>query len=471
MMSKTKQLLKNTAIVSIGKISTQLITFFLLPVYTAVLTKEEYGIVDLFNTLISLLLPIVTLQIEQGVFRYLIECRENQKRKGNIISSVSIFIILQTLIYIIVFLIASIFIKNEYKYFLATNLVVSIFSSILLQIARGVGDNKKYAIGSFLVGTITVILNVIFIVVFHLGAYGMLLATLIANIICVIYLFVSEQIYKYIKPKYFEKELLKEIIKFSIPLVPNMVSWWIVDASDRSIISTVLGVAQNGIYSTANKFPNVFTSLYNLFNLTWTESVAINIDSQDRDTYFSKIFDVTIRFFCSLALIIVAYMPFIFNILINEKFFDAYYQIPILMLGSIFGILVSFIGTIYVAKKVTKEIAKTSIFSAIINIGINVLMINSIGLYAASISTVISYFVMFIYRLYDSKKYVNLKINRTIVISMIFLYIAISYTYYTKNVSLCIISSIITTIYAVIINRQSAKFIFENIKNKIIKKG
>ena len=211
--------------------------------------------------------------------------------------------------------------------------------------------------------------------------------------------------------------------------------------------------------------------LYNVFNLTWTESVAINIDSQDRDTYFSKIFDVTIRFFCSLALIIVAYMPFIFNILINEKFFDAYYQIPILMLGSIFGILVSFIGTIYVAKKVTKEIAKTSIFSAIINIGINVLMINSIGLYAASISTVISYFVMFIYRLYDSKKYVNLKINRTIVISMIFLYIAISYTYYTKNVSLCIISSIITTIYAVIINRQSAKFIFENIKNKIIKKG
>ena len=67
-MSKGKELLKNTAIVSIGKICTQLITFFLLPVYTAVLSNEEYGVVDLLNTLTSLLLPIATLQIEQGIF-------------------------------------------------------------------------------------------------------------------------------------------------------------------------------------------------------------------------------------------------------------------------------------------------------------------------------------------------------------------------------------------------------------------
>ena len=193
------------------------------------------------------------------------------------------------------------------------------FSTIFLQICRGLGDNKKYAIGSFITGAVTVILNVIFIVVFHLGAYGMLGATLISNIICVIYLFVSKKIHKYIKIKKYDKKLLKEIIKYSIPLVPNMLSWWIVDTSDRTIISLVLGIAQNGIYSAANKFTNVFASLYSVFNLTWTESAAININSPDKDNFFSKILDVTLRFFVTLAIGIIAVMPFVFPIVINEN--------------------------------------------------------------------------------------------------------------------------------------------------------
>ena len=118
-MSKEKQLLKNTAIVSIGKIATQLITFFLLPVYTAVLSTEEYGIVDLLNTLVCLILPIVTLQIEQGLFRYLVDSRDNTNKQKEIITSIIKFVCTQLIIYMVVFLIASIWIKNEYKYFLA----------------------------------------------------------------------------------------------------------------------------------------------------------------------------------------------------------------------------------------------------------------------------------------------------------------------------------------------------------------
>ena len=244
-MGKGKELLKNTAIVTIGKISTQLITFFLLPIYTAVLTNEEYGVVDLLNTIVNLLLPIVTLQIEQGIFRYLIDCRNDKERQTTIITTIMRFIVIQSIIYIIIIIIASAFINNEYKYFLAGNLIVSIFSTILLQIARGLGDNKSYAIGSFLSGFAIVVLNVILIVVFHLGAYGMLLATLIGNLICAIYIFLSKKIYTYLKPKQNDKKLLKEILKYSIPLVPNMVSWWIVNASDRTIVTAFLGIAQN----------------------------------------------------------------------------------------------------------------------------------------------------------------------------------------------------------------------------------
>ena len=468
-MSKGKDLAKNTAIVSIGKICTQLITFFLLPVYTAVLSNEEYGVVDLLNTLTSLLLPIATLQIEQGIFRYLLDCRENKEKQTTLITTVSKFILVQSAICILIFLCASPFIHNEYKYFLMANLLMGILSSISLQICRGLGDNKTYAVGSFITGALTVILNVIFIVVFKWGAYGMLIATAISNLLCAIYVFVKKKIYKYIDIKQNDKKLLKDIIKYSVPLIPNMISWWIVSASDRTIISAVIGVAQNGIYSAANKFSGIFSTLYSVFNLTWTESASININSEDRDEFFSKIFDFIVRFFGSLCLGTIAVMPFVFGILVNEKFAESYYQIPILILGSVFNILVSFLGSVYVAKKLTKEIAKTSIIAAIINIVVNIALIKQIGLYAASISTVIAYFAMFIYRWIDVKKYVSIKTNKALiaVLSVSFLVVIITYYLKMKIVSIVVLLAVI--IIAIYINKDSAKYLTEIVKKRFKK--
>lgn len=468
-MSKGKDLAKNTAIVSIGKICTQLITFLLLPVYTAVLSNEEYGVVDLLNTLTSLLLPIVTLQIEQGIFRYLIDCRENNEKQIKLITTIIRFMIIQSIACIVIFLCVSPFIHNEYKYFLIANLLMGIFSSLLLQICRGLGDNATYAIGSFITGAFTVVLNVIFIVAFRWGAYGMLGAIAISNFICSVYIFLKRKIYKYIKPKQFDKKILKEIIKYSVPLIPNMISWWIVSASDRTIISAVIGIAQNGIYSAANKFSGVFTTLYSVFNLTWTESASININSEDRDEFFSKILDFVIRFFGCLCLGTIAVMPFVFNILINEKFAEAYYQIPILILGSVFNILVSFVGSIYVAKKLTKEIAKTSIISAVINIFVNIALIKSIGLYAASISTVIAYALMFIYRWIDVKKYVKFNVNKILMFALTIMYGITIFTYYLKNTTISVVVLVIVVIFAIITNLNSVSYLKQIVKDKIKK--
>ena len=460
---------KNTAIVSIGKICTQLITFFLLPVYTAVLSNEEYGVVDLLNTLTSLLLPIATLQIEQGIFRYLLDCRENKEKQTTLITTVSKFILVQSAICILIFLCASPFIHNEYKYFLMANLLMGILSSISLQICRGLGDNKTYAVGSFITGALTVILNVIFIVAFKWGAYGMLIATAISNLLCAIYVFVKKKIYKYIDIKQNDKKLLKDIVKYSVPLIPNMISWWIVSASDRTIISAVIGVAQNGIYSAANKFSGIFSTLYSVFNLTWTESASININSEDRDEFFSKIFDFIVRFFGSLCLGTIAVMPFVFGILVNEKFAESYYQIPILILGSVFNILVSFLGSVYVAKKLTKEIAKTSIIAAIINIVVNIALINQIGLYAASISTVIAYFAMFIYRWIDVKKYVSIKTNKALIAVLSVSFLVAIITYYLKMKIISIVVLLAVIIIAIYINKDSAKYLTEIVKKRFKK--
>lgn len=468
MKFKEKQLLKNTAIVSIGKICTQLITFFLLPLYTAVLTTAEYGIVDLLNTLVSFFLPVVTLQLEQGIFRFLIDKRENIDERKEVISTSFLVIFLQVLVFVAIFFIVSPFIHNDYKFFLIINLVTHVFASILLQVSRGLGDNFKYAFGSFLSGATSILLNVIFIVGLHLGAYGMLLATFIGNLTCVIYIFFSKKIYTFLHFELFNKNLAKSLFQYSIPLVPNMISWWIVNVSDRSLISIFLGVGANGLYSAANKFSTVITTLYTVFNLTWTESASLYIDGEDANQFFSDIFDMIIRLFGSLCLGIIAFMPFAFPILINNKFADAYWQIPILIIGVIFNVLVSFLGSIYVAKKITNEIAKTSILAAIINIVINFALIHYIGLYAASFSTALAYFAMFVYRYVDSKKYVILSVNKYFICLLVLAYLISIVSYYINIFALNIIVAIFVLLFVLLINRKFVHFIINIAKNKLI---
>ena len=187
-MSREKTLFKNTLIITIGKVCTQLVTFLLLPLYTSILSTEEYGTVDLLNTLVSLLLPIVTFQVEQAVFRNLIDNRGNEDEKKRIISTSIFSVIAQCTIYLIIFFIISPFVNNTYKYFLATNVIAYIFSSLMQQIARGLGENTKYAIGSFIAAFTTIVANILLLVLFKLGARGMLVANMVGQLICALYL-------------------------------------------------------------------------------------------------------------------------------------------------------------------------------------------------------------------------------------------------------------------------------------------
>ena len=209
-MDREKSLLKNTLIITIGRICTQMITFFLLPLYTTLLSTEEYGIVDLLNTFVSLLLPIITLQVEQAVYRELIEERKNENKKREIISNSFFTVTIQIIIYLIIFMLISPIINNKYKYFLATNVVAHIFSSLFMQIARGLGENKKYAIASFLSALFTTVFNIIFIAKLNLGAQGMLLGIVLGQILCATYSFITLKLYKYIEFKQCNKNVIKE---------------------------------------------------------------------------------------------------------------------------------------------------------------------------------------------------------------------------------------------------------------------
>lgn len=468
-MSREKELIKNTGIITIGRVCTQMISFFLLPLYTAVFSTTEFGVVDLFNTIVALLVPILTIQIEQALFRFLIDARSNEEDKTKLITSAFTLVVISIVTYTAIFMCIAPFISNEYKYYLLINVFATILSTLMLQISRGLGNNIQYSIGSFIVAGFTVILNVLFIVVLRLGVSGMFLAIFIANMLATIYLLLSKKTYKYIAPKKFSSKLLKAMVKYAAALIPNAISWWVINVSDRTIISSMMSVAANGIYAAANKFSGMYINAYNIFNVAWTESAAVHINDQDKDEYFSKTINTAFKVFGCFALIIIGVTPFIFPMLINAKFNEAYNQIPLLMLSSLFNVGVGLISAIYVAMKRTKDISKTSFLAAVINIVVNVVLIKYIGLYAASLSTAVAYLAMFIYRGIDCRKYVKVKWNVKMLVAM-FISFAITFVMYYINISwLNVVMFIVILVFTILYNKNSFKMLGKILKRKFSK--
>lgn len=464
-MNREYNLLKNTVIISIGKICTQMISFFLLPFYTYLLTTEEYGTVDLLNTLVSLLLPIVTFQVEQAVFRELIDVRDSKKNESIIISNAFFSVCLQCLIYLLIFVIISPWIKNEYKFYLAINVIASIFSSLLLQISRGLGNNIIYSFGSFISALLTILCNILFLIFFKMKVEGMLLGTLLGQLGCFLFLFFSLKIYKYLHMNEFKKNICLKLWKYSLPLVPNSISWWIFTASDRIIVSIFLGLSFNGILSAASKFSTVFITFYNIFNISWTESISVHINDFDISVYFNKMFNIIIRIFISLILITLMIMPYVYLIMVNESFFWGIYLIPVLLIGVLFNISVGLLSVIYIAKKNTRAIANTSIISACINILTHLALINSIGLVAAPLSSFIAYFIMFVYRMFDvNNRYFKVSIDKKNLFLMLIILPIVILVFYINNIILNFITLFIICIILIFINYKEIIVFFNSIK-------
>lgn len=453
-MNKNKELVKNTIIIFIGKFCTQFITLLLLPLYTHFLSTEDYGYIDLIQTYLTFFIPLILLKIDAGIFRFLIDARKSEEEKNKIITNGIFIMFVELIISTILFAVAVKIFSIKYSILIVMNLISLSVLTFLLQIVRGIGKNKQYSFSSIIAAIVTIVLNLIFLVGFHKNGKYVLIASLISNIICTIYLLIVNKILKNVKIKYIDKKLIKDLLKYSIPMIPNELSWWIVHVSDRTIISYALGVAANGIYSVSCKFSNILSSIFNIFNLSWQESAALHINDTDKDEFFSNVINKVFNLFICFCIGILACLPFVFELLIKDSYREAYKYVPILLLANIFSVLIGLIGSIYVAKKMTKEVAKTTMIAAIINLTIDIALIKVIGIYAAAISTLVSYMLLAIYRYIDVQKYVKVKIPKKniVVNSIVFILVVVLYLY--NNIALNVINLLLCILYAIIVNKE-----------------
>lgn len=451
---RSKDFAKNTAILTFGKICTQSISFLLLPLYTAILEPVDYGAVDLIVTYNTLLLTLVALQFDQGLFRFMLDDRYNKKRNIELFSSILSISVVQVTVFGLLYYILQPFVTLQYKHYMAVDVILSVFLQLFMQFVRGLGKSADYAIASFISAAGTVIFNVFFLVVLHLDGLGLIYSIILSKTLAICYLFCKNQLWHYYSIKCVNRDVFTAVAKYSIPLVPNNLAWWIINASDRTIIVAFLGTALNGIYTVANKFSNVFINFYNILNLSWTENVSLHFNDDDRDEYLAAMVTTLFNLFAAACIGIIACLPLVFNSFINEKYAEAYPHIPILMIAMLFRVVVGLYSVVYVAQKKTVSIMLTTIGAALINVVVHLILINKIGLFAASFSTLISFAIVAIYRYIDVNRTLRMHIEKRSLVLTIIACCIILPLYYHNEFAWNVVSLLVAICYAFIINKD-----------------
>lgn len=463
-MNQKKQLLVNTIIIAIGKLSTQVISFLLLPLYTSKLTPSEYGTYDLLVTISTFLLPIITMLMEESMFRFLIDA-EDFKAKKKVITATIFYTTVGSLVFCLISGIVLAIMKYEY----AAVFILFILSNIILglsnALARGMGKIKLYSLSNFILGASTIVLNIVFIVSLKLGVSGLLWSNTIANSATAIIVLLKLHLPQFISKKDLSRKTLSEMLRYSIPLVPNNLSWIIISLSDRLMLSFMTGTDANGIYSVANKFPNIVYTCYGFFSTAWKESAARILKEDNKSAYYNSIYKDIKFFLKAIVLGLIAVMPFAFPILVDSSYGDAYVYIPILVISIYYTNMSNFYGGIFTAYKDTKIMGSTTVMAAITNIVINLIFIPKFGIYAATFSTLISNFIVYVYRRVRLTDYIRLK-EKFNYVFWILLVITLA-SYYYNNMITNVITFIVVLAYCIFTNWNLLKKITQPIINKI----
>ena len=403
MDGKYKYLLKNLGLMTISSFASKILSFILVPLYTAALTTDEYGTYDIYTTTAFLLIPLLSVCISDAVLRFALD-KENEP---NEVFSIGILFYIRacicvTILIAVNYMLEIVEVLNQYPLFFLLYYYLCLISDILTQFARGLERISDVAISGILSSITTIFLNILFLLIIPLGIEGYFIANISAFGITALYLFFRLHVWKYLKC-HITKKLKKKMVTYSSPLILNQIGWWINNASDRYIVTWICGTAANGIYSVAYKIPSLLSVFQTIFNQAWTLSAVKELD-EEANRFYTNIYKI---YNCGMVLIcsaLVAADKIIARLLFANDFYEAWKYAPYLMLSVVFGSLSGLLGGIFTAAKDSKIIAKTTAVGASVNTVLNIILVYLIGPIGAAIATLISYILVWGVRLRKAKK-------------------------------------------------------------------
>jgi O-antigen/teichoic acid export membrane protein len=460
-MNNETKLAKNTILLSFGTMFSKGIMFIMVPLFSRWLSVEAFGQFDLFSTYITLLIPFIGLASGEAVFRFSADTEEQNVIRKNVSNGLCIHVIICLMVTVALFVIFQ-YRYKEYCFAFIVFLIAEVLNNYLLFFLRSIKKIRIYAVSSVLVAAFTAIFVTVMIKECKMGLNGLLYGYTIGYMAGNIMIIISARFSTFCSYRTLSWNTMKELVRYSYPLIPNNISWWVMNASDRYIINAVLGLTSNGIYSIAYKVPSLCSSIFSMYSISWQQAAVESAELKVRNNYYNESFNIMLCVMSSLCIGLLSINWFMYNVVFDARYYFAYKLTPILVLSIMFTSITQFVGGINIGLKMPKENGITTIIGAVSNILIHLILIRVIGLYAAAIANLMANAIIVIVRTSRLRSYVNLSINRRSIVCLCSLAYFFVFAYAIKNGMMNILNSVAAGICFLLINYPILKKIIKS---------
>ena len=408
-VNKYKKLAYNSVIFSIANFGSKILHFLIVPYYTYCLSTTEYGVVDTITTTVTLILPVLLLAIHEATLRYTLK---DDIDKHSILTN-SFFILLITSV---VFLFSYFFFSQIdlfrglwwMFYFL---LVSSAINSILLNYTRGNGKSGTFALGGIINTIVLLSCNVLLLSVVKLGIVGYMISMILGYTISNIYLAISIKIWNLLSPKSIDISLAKQMLKYSFPLIPVAMMWWIMNVSDRYVINLMLGVSFTGIYAVSSKIPSIITTVYQIFQQAWQLSAIEERGTNGEKKFYDNVYNFFTAVLILTSSFVILFIKPLIMFAVSPSYVDAWKYSPFLIVGAVFSSMSGLLGVNYTVVENTRGALYTTVISAGINLILNISLTPFFGMEGTALATLIGFYFLWLLRSKDTQKYMNIRQN------------------------------------------------------------
>ncbi len=418
-MDKYKKLASNTIIFAIGTFSSKILSFLLMPFVTRMMGTGDYGAADLVQQTANVLIPIVTLAVNSAALRFALDKAADKADvfTTGVRTTLKGFLVFILFAYPISLIQINDFKLGDYIVLIYAFVLTSGFRQLCQQFVRGSGYVKLFAIDGIIATATYLGFTLLFLGPLKWGVTGYIVAIIASDACSVLFFFVTAKLWRCVKAKGVDKQVKRDMLKYCVPLIPTIILWWIINVSDRYMVTYFIDSSANGLYTAASKIPNFVIMFSSIFIDAWQLSAVDEYDSKGRAEFFSKVFRVYSGGIFAVSSGLILACQLITKILVADSYYDSWQYVPILVIATTMSCIVNFLASVYMAEKKSVMAMLTAGSGAITNIVLNLILIPRIGVNGAAIATVISFIVVFITRGLNTRKYIKIRFNVPVIIA------------------------------------------------------
>lgn len=381
-----------------------MLVFFLVPLYTAVLSTAEYGTYDIVISTITLLIPIFTFNISDGVLRFSMDDDLDVVQVAHIGIGVvllsSIFVTLLTLTPFTPW-------RNiDGIEFVALIYFFTAMHQVLICLARGLEKMKLVALAGIISAVFLVGFNIVFLLCLNMGLFGFYSATVISYGIPVLFLLFAMRNILFFKPVKKKKKLVLSMVRYSFPLAATVLGWWLINTSDKYIVLYFCGSEANGLYSIAYQIPAILNTIAGIFLQAWQVTAVKEFDKNDTDGFLLQVFNIVEMIMVLACSLMIILSPVFADFLFSGDFYLAWIFVPLLLVYAVLNTMSGMWAPFFSVNLDSKPIAISTFLGGLVNIILGIPLVFLLGIYGAVLSSVVAGFVNWVYRGLKSRKYI-----------------------------------------------------------------